>query len=194
MNFLRKGSWRAGLLAGTVMAAVGVASPVAHAITLPDFPTSPSRFEAPAGSTATGFIPMPGMCPNTGDVHGVFHGQIGKPVFEGTVHLVVHSGIKNPCTADAGIEVGVICECEFTGVVTTSLVIDAKDEAGGTASIGPHVIEFYMGVPLPVEEPESAPEPIPEFGGEAGPLALAALVTLAVGAALVLATRRRPLV
>ena len=55
-------------------------APFAHAITLPDFPPSPIRFEVPAGSAASAFIPMPGMCPDTGDGHGVFHGQVGKPL------------------------------------------------------------------------------------------------------------------
>ena len=184
-----------------VVATASLGAGVAHAITLPDFPSSPSRFEAPAGSTASAFIPMPGMCPDTGDVHGVFHGQVGKPVFDGTLHAVVHAGFKNLCTAEAGMEIGVKFEGEYTGVVTTSLAIEGKDEAGATASIGPLVIEFYMGVPNPYAEPEPTPEPTPEsepvvlptMGGEAGWLALAALATTAAGAALASLARRRPL-
>lgn len=143
---------------------------------------------------------MPGMCPDTGDVHGVFHGQVGKPVFDGTLHAVVHAGFKNLCTAEAGMEIGVKFEGEYTGVVTTSLTIAGKDEAGATAGpTGPHIIEFYMGVPNPYAEPEPTPTPeptpeaLPVMGGEAGWLASAALVTVAAGVALASLARRRRL-
>ena len=180
---------RRGLLAvGVLAVAFGVGVPAADAITLPDFPPSPSRFEAPAGDRASGFIPLPWMCGETGDVHGVLHGQVGKPLHDSTLHAVSHAAFQNLCTADAGMLIEVRFEGEYTGVVTTSIAIAGKDEAGGTAGpIGPHIIEFYMGVEIPELEPEA----LPAMGGEAGPISVAALAAVMLGAVLVVGSRSR---
>ena len=43
------------------------------------------------------------MCGETGDVHGVLHGQVGKPLHDSTLHAVSHAAFQNLCTADAGM-------------------------------------------------------------------------------------------
>ena len=171
------------LTVGTV--GLGLGAPVAHAVTLPAFPAGPVQIEVPAGTGATTFIPMPGMCADG----GVFHGQMGKPVFDGPTHGVSHMGFRDLCTADAGLEVGVKFEEAITGIVSVTIVtIDGRDDPDGdvVAAIGPFTIEFYMGVEIP--------EPIPQTGGEAGPLSVAALAAVLLGAVLLVGSRRRRLV
>ncbi len=180
---------RRGLLAvGVLAVALGLGAPVAHAVTLPAFPAGPVQIEAPAGTGATTFIPMPGMCADG----GVFHGQIGKPVYDGPVHGVSHMSYRDLCTADAGLEVGIKFEDAITGIVSVAIVgIDGRDDPGGdiVASIGPFTIEFYMGVEIPEPEPEA----LPVMGGEAAPISVAALVAVLLGAVLVVGSRRRRL-
>lgn len=166
------------ILAVGIAAWAALAPSVASAMYLPPFPAGPARFEVPAGTTASAFIPLPGLC---GD-GGVLHGQIGKPVLDSTAHAVSHMGFQDLCTPDAGVTVAFKIEQPYTGVVTVTILEIAgklKDSNELVGSIGPYRVKFYMGVAIPAT------------GGEAGHTAWWGLAALAVGAGPVAASRRR---
>ena len=156
----------------------GLGSGVAHAVTIPPFPTSPLRVEFPVGDSAEVFVPLPGLCKDD----GFLKAQVGSPVFDGTAHVVTHVELVATCDAAAGVVVRVTSDEPLTGLVSVTVVsIQGRnpDSSDVVAETGPFTVEFYMGIP------------IPDTGANTLRLSLWALVAVAAGATLVAGSRRR---